>query len=104
MYGRELLITPSYQGTDYNNITYPIEWIEKTDLVSLPPEIFELGADAYQASIDQHPPSGAKLAQTYLKMADWYWRAKNKAKAIEATQKAVEAMKSEKLPDSVLGK
>lgn len=96
-YGKEVLITPSYRGTDYSNITYPIEWYtEKTSLLTLPPEIFELGADAYQAEIDQYPNSSSKLPQIYLKMADWYWRAKNKAKAIEAAQKAVEAMKSEK--------
>ena len=97
VYGKEVLITPSYRGTDYNNITYPIEWYtEKSSLLTLPPEIFELGADAYQAAIDKDPPSSSKLPQTYMKMVDWYWRAKNKAKAIEAAQKAIEAMKSEK--------
>ncbi len=96
VFGREVLINPSYRGTDYTNITYPIEWYtEKTSLLTLPPEIFELGADAYQAAIEQDPPSGSKLPQTYMKMVDWYWRAKNKAKAIEAAQKAIEAMKSE---------
>lgn len=97
VYGKELLITPSYRSTNYDNITYPIEWYtEKTNLLTLPPEIFELGAEAYQAAIDQDSSSMSKLPQTYMKMVDWYWRAKNKAKAIEAAQKAVEAMKSEK--------
>lgn len=96
VYGKEVLMTPSYRGTDYDNITSRIEWLEKTNLVTLSSEIFELGAEAYQAKIDQDPPSSAKLPQTYMKMANWYWRAKNKPKAIEAAQKAIEAMKSEK--------
>jgi hypothetical protein len=29
-------------------------------------------------------------------MVDWYWRAKNKVKAIEAAEKAVEIMRNEK--------
>lgn len=96
-YGKQMLMTPSYRGTDYYNITYPIEWYaEKTNLLTLPAEIYELGAEAYQAKIDNDSPSSAKLTQIYMKMTDWYWRGKNKDKAIQAAQKTIAAMESEK--------
>lgn len=94
-YGNAMLVTPSYRGTEYDNIIYPIVWYaEKTNLLTLPAEIYELGAKAYQAKIDQSSLSATNLLQTYMKMADWYWRAKNKIKATEAAQKALEVMKS----------
>lgn len=100
-YGREMLITPSILSIDYSSITYPIEWYaEKTNLITLPPEFYELGADAYGAKVDKTVSLSAKLPQiylnklpqTYMKMAEWYWRAKKTDKAIQAAQKAIEAM------------
>jgi hypothetical protein len=94
-YGKLMLVTPSYRGTDYDAIIYPIEWSEKTTVLTLPSLIYELGAEAYQSKID-HYPSGINLPQTYMKMIDWYWRGKNKAKATEAAQKTIEVIKNEK--------
>lgn len=100
-YGREMMLTPSLLGTDYSSITYPIEWyVEKKNLITLPPEFYELGADAHGAKINNLLASNSKLPQTYLnklpqtymKMAEWYWRAKKTDKAIAAAQKAIAAM------------
>jgi thiol-disulfide isomerase/thioredoxin len=95
-YGKQMMVAPpSYRGTDYDAIIYPIEWSEKTNLITLSAKFYELGAEAYQAKINQYP-SSTNLPQNYLKIADWYWRGKNNAKATEAAQKAIEAMENEK--------
>ncbi|RPD43395.1 TlpA family protein disulfide reductase [Paracnuella aquatica] len=100
-YGREMMATPSLLGFDNASITSPIEWYaEKRNLISLPPEFYELGADAYGFNVNSNLSSSGKLPQrylnslpkTYIRMAEWYWRAKNRDKAIKALQSAIAAM------------
>lgn len=63
--------------------------------LTLPPEIYELGAEAIQVEITQYPyPELANISKCYHEMAWWYWLAKNKSKAIEAEQTAVNTLKS----------
>jgi thiol-disulfide isomerase/thioredoxin len=91
-YGKELLITPTYEEPPYNEIISIIEWW--SDKITLTSEIYELGAEAYQAEIDHFPyPEIFNMPKRYNKMAGWYWRANNKSKAIDAEKKAIKALK-----------
>jgi thiol-disulfide isomerase/thioredoxin len=91
-YGKELLITPTYEEPPYNEIISIIErWSDK---ITLPSEIYELGAEAYQEEIEHFPyPEIFNMPKRYNKMAGWYWRANNKSKAIDAEKKAIKALK-----------
>lgn len=94
-YGKEVLVTPTYADPPYHLITGAIEGYSKR--LNLPAEIYQLGAEAYQARIDQIPdPEIVNISKLYNKMAEWYWRANDKSKAIDAQQKAIEALKSKK--------
>jgi hypothetical protein len=94
-YGKTVLVTSTYEEPAYYSIIGPIEWY--SDKLNLPPEIYELGADAYQVEIDYLPyPEIVDVYKHYHKMAEWYWRACDKLKAIKAEQKAIEALKREK--------
>lgn len=94
-YGKVVLVTPTYEAPAYYAIIGSIMWY--SDKLALPAEIYKLGAEAYQVKIDQIPyPEIVDISSLYHKMAKWYWRAKEKSKAIEAEQKAIEALKSEK--------
>jgi thiol-disulfide isomerase/thioredoxin len=94
-YGKRVLATSSYGPPAYNSIIDVIEWY--LDKMTLPHKIYELGADAYQGKInifsyrellEQH-----NLFKYYNKMAEWYWRAGDKSKAIYAEKKATKALK-----------
>jgi thiol-disulfide isomerase/thioredoxin len=91
-YGKVVIVTPTYEDPQYQLIWGAIEWY--SDKLNLPPEIYELGAETYQARIDAYPET--VIPNFYYKMAEWYWRANNKSKAIDAAQKAIEALKNEK--------
>jgi len=94
-YGKEVLVTPTYQDPAADIIIGDIEWY--SDKLNLPLEIYQLGAEAYQVTIDQIVyPELVNIPKLYKNMADMYWRSKNKSKAIEAQQKAIEALKSKK--------
>lgn len=94
-YGKVLLVTSTYEESDPNMIIGAIKmYSEKSNL---PAEIYELGAEAYQTESDQIPyPELVNMPKLYSNMAEWYWRANNKTKSIEAQQKAIEALKSRK--------
>lgn len=63
--------------------------------LTLPSEIYELGAEAIQVEITLYRyPELANISKYYHEMAWWYWLAKNKSKAIEAEQTAVTTLKS----------
>lgn len=99
-YGREILTAteyPSYSSIYFNVETY-------ADTLNLLPKIYEIGAEALQKQIGQYPwPEIVDVSDDYDQIADWYWRANNKSKAIEAQQKAIEALKKKKnLPASDL--
>jgi len=60
-------------------------------------DIYELGAKAYQVDINQFPyPELANIPKYYHSMAWWYWLAKNKFKAIEAEELAINTLQSRK--------
>lgn len=90
-YGKGMLLASTYEESLYNIIFGNVQ--EYSDKLSLPSEIYQLGAEAYQARIDAYPET-AHFPETYQKMAEWYWHANDKSKAIDALQKAIEAMKS----------
>lgn len=94
-FGKTMLSTPTYEDPPWNLIIGTIEWrSKKTNLL---PKIYELGADAYQVEINQIVyPELVDFSKLYYKMAEMYWHAKDKTKAIETMQKAIEALKSEK--------
>ena len=92
-YGKEVLVTSTYENPLYGLIIEDIKWY--SDKLNLPAEIYQLGAEAYQADIDHYPES-VDIPNTYHKMAEWYWRANDKSKAIDVQQKAIEALKSKK--------
>jgi thiol-disulfide isomerase/thioredoxin len=91
-YGKVAIVTPTYEDPPYLHIINAIKYY--SDKLNLPAEIYQLGAEAYQARIDQIPyPEIVDISKLYNKMAEWYWRANDKSKAIEAEQKAIESMK-----------
>jgi thiol-disulfide isomerase/thioredoxin len=95
-YGKTAMAIPSYEGEPpYDVIIYAIE--QYSSKLKLKVEIYELGAEAYQAEIDQVVyPELVNLPRLYNNMAEMYWRAKNKTKAIEAQHKAIAILKSRK--------
>jgi thiol-disulfide isomerase/thioredoxin len=94
-YGNMVIVTPTYEEPAYSSIIGSIEW--HSDKLNLPAEIYRLGAEACQLEIDQIPyPEIVNMSKRYSKMAEWYWRACDKSKAIEAQRKAIEALKTEK--------
>lgn len=94
-YGKTVITTSTYTSPAFDAIIGPIEWY--SDKLNLPLEIYQLGAEAYQAKIDSYPyPEIVNIPKLYHKMAEWYWRAKDKSKAINAIQKAIQIMKDRK--------
>lgn len=94
-YGKKAIVTPTYAGFPYDIIIGGIEGYP--DTLNLSSEIYELGAEAYQAEIDHVVyPELVNMPRLYNNMAEMYWRAKNKVKAVEAMKKAIEALKSKK--------
>ncbi len=94
-YGKVAIVSSTYEDPTYDRIIGAIMWY--SDKLNLPAEIYQLGAEACQAEIDQIPyPEIVNLPRKYKRMAEFYWHANNKPKAIEGVQKAIEVMKSRK--------
>jgi len=94
-YGKIALVTPTYENPPYGLIIGKIKWY--SDKLNIPAEIFEICAEACQLQIDHlRYPELVDLSNNYHEMAGWYWRAKNKSKAIDAEQKAIKELKKEK--------
>jgi hypothetical protein len=94
-YGKVAMVTSTYEDPAYYAIIDAIKWY--SDKLNLPAEIYRLGAEAYQTRIDQIPyPELVNIPRLYNNMAEWYWRANDKSKAIDAQQKGIEALKSKK--------
>jgi thiol-disulfide isomerase/thioredoxin len=91
-YGKLLLVTSTYEDPKYHLIWVPINLY--SNKLNLPEEIYYLGAEAYQKRIDAYPESARP--EFYYNMARLYRIANDKSKAIDAAQKAVKALKSEK--------
>lgn len=94
-YGKVAIVTSTYEDPPYDLIIGAIMWY--SDKLNLPAEIYQLGAEAYQVKIDHYPyPEIVNIPKYYHNMAEWYWLAGDKIEAIEAEQKAIEALKSKK--------
>jgi len=91
-YGEILLVTPTYDDPPYKSVIRTIELFSYG--LNLSAEIYELAAEAYQVEINLYPATDL-VARDYHKMAEWYWRACDGSKAIEAEQKAIESLKSQ---------
>lgn len=91
-YGKKLMTTVTYADPPFKSITDAVSWASEIAKLNLPKEIYELGAEAYKAQIDNYPWS-MNLPVTYDKIADLYFKADNKSKAIEAQKKAIEKIK-----------
>lgn len=95
-FGKEILITPSYYGSpEYGSIIVYIK--DNMYKIDIPAKIYQLGADAYRARIDQCPyPELYDRPEVYTTMANWYWLAGEKRKAIKARRKANSLLKRNK--------
>ena len=60
------------------------------DKLSIPAELFKIGAEAMIAHSERSP-------KNLIKIAEWYWRAGDKPKAIQYQKKAIKAMKKTKV-------
>jgi len=94
-YGKDVMVTPTYEEPAYGSIYNVIDTY--SDKLNIPPEIYQLGAEAYQADIDLIPyPEIVNTPKLYHKMAALYWRANEQLKAIDAEQQAINILKSKK--------
>ncbi|HEX6432059.1 MAG TPA: TlpA disulfide reductase family protein [Niastella sp.] len=94
-YGKAVIVTPSYEEPAYNQIRGAVRIYG--DRLNLPPQIYHLGAEAYQTLIDHIAfPENGDVYKYYNNMATLYWRAKDTIKAIDAQQKAIADMKNRK--------
>lgn len=94
-YGKMSIVTTTYEEPAYDAILSAIDLYSKK--VKLPLEIYRLGAEAYQEKIDQIPyPEIVNMVREFSNMAELYWQANEKIKAIESQQKAVEWLKTNK--------
>jgi len=91
-YGKEMLAASSFENPLYYEITANIKYY--AGKLNFPAEMYRLGAETYQAEIDLYSDL-MDVPGTYRKMAAWYRLAGDKFKAVEAEQKAVEALKRE---------
>ena len=100
-YGRIALVSFDYDDEpEYDVIVNVISNSNQSTIYSnkltISPEIYQLGAEAYQVKIDHiHYPEIIDMFKYYHKMAEWYWLAKNKLKAIDAEQEAIVTLKEE---------
>ncbi len=93
VYGRELFQTEVYDDPPYKSITDAVSYMLEIVKTDLRKSLLILGADAYQAQLDNYPWS-MNIPVTYAKIADLYFRARLKQKAIAAQGKAIEAAKN----------
>jgi thiol-disulfide isomerase/thioredoxin len=91
-YGKEVITLPQYESQSYQFLVDVIQ--ANRDKIIIPKEIYDLGAETFQARISRYSEN-INNAYAYKGMAEMYWDAKNKHKAIEALQKAIDALKSE---------
>jgi len=94
-YGKLVMVTATYEEPAYSAIYGAID--SYPDTLNLPSEIYRLGAEAYQADIDIIPyPEIVNTPKLYHNMAALYWNANDQSKAIDAEQKAIEALKNKR--------
>ncbi len=90
-FGQKILVTKSFEEMNENVYISLINWY--SDKIKFTPEIFELGAEFYQSKINKHYDI-INVPKNYKLMAEMYWKANNKLKAIKAGEKAIIEMKS----------
>jgi thiol-disulfide isomerase/thioredoxin len=91
-YGKVLMQTSTYEEPPYFIIYDAIHFF--SNRLKLSKEIYDLGVQAHQMDIDKFPyPELLNFPKRYSKMAELYWRAGNKLKAIESQQKAIESLR-----------
>jgi len=91
-YGKEVIAISEYNNQAYQFLIDVINW--QKDKTTIPQEIYELGAEVFIARLNRYGDS-INQAYAFKGMAEMYWHAKNKAKAIEAQQKAINALNNE---------
>jgi thiol-disulfide isomerase/thioredoxin len=92
-YGKIAIVTSTYEDPACNSIIRAID--ATSDRFAPPAEIYRLGADAYQQLVNLYPQN-MKTAKTYLKMAEWYLRGKDKLKAKQSMRQALKMTKCKK--------
>lgn len=88
-YGQKVIVTPTYDSPAYFSILSSIG--NYSGKIKLHRYIYRLGAEAYQAEIDNTNPVYKKLLDTpgiYHEMAAWYRLAHDTSDALEAEQKS----------------
>lgn len=94
-YGKMAIVTPTYDYPAFSQIIGTIKYY--SDKLQLPPQIYQLGAEAVQELINSIPfPEEVDMSKYYTDMTDWYERAGDKSKAIAARQKAAKELKRKK--------
>ena len=87
-YGEEVKRASTSENPAWDMIIGDIK--EELGNINIPAEIYHLGAECYQAEIDEAPyPQLEDRAKLYWQMAEWYRRAGDKPKAIKALKKAL---------------
>jgi thiol-disulfide isomerase/thioredoxin len=89
-YGKVLIATRTYRFPPYYVVFNSIKSYSESHI--LPPRLYELGAEAYQARIDFSRKT-VNLPNAYHTMAEWYWRANDISNAVLTEQKAIDAWK-----------
>lgn len=91
-YGKKLLSLP-LDEVPASDIIIALKSYASKHTLSKP--LYELGAEAYDIYIQQIPyPQLAHTPQYYHEMAEWYWMAQNKQKAVEAEENAVNMLQN----------
>ena len=87
-YGKEAMTTFTYTYPAWDMIIGDIRGDSRK--INIPPEIYHLGAECYQAELDGSPyPELVEMSKRYDQMAAWYRLAGEKSKAIKAEKKAI---------------
>ena len=95
-YGKQALKTYTYRSPSYLSFIAAVEGLG--DNMELMPEIYELGAQAYQMKIDEILPEylADYAPKLYRKKADLYIHAKNKIGAVASMEEAIKLLKARK--------
>ncbi|HEU4634219.1 MAG TPA: hypothetical protein VFS22_09555 [Flavisolibacter sp.] len=100
-YGKELMAARMPDDPPYQSISDAVYYITEVAKKEVPGKLYELGAEALQAQIDNYPWS-MDIPVTYDNIAAWYFRAGRRDKAVEAEEKAIEAIKKNMVTKAAL--
>jgi thiol-disulfide isomerase/thioredoxin len=94
-YAKALMVTPTYSEPDLYIISDVIK--DYANELNIPPHLYQLGAEACEKQINEIAyPEIVEMHKRYSRMAEWYSRANDKSKAIDAQEKAIAALQSKK--------